>query len=843
MLKINIIFFSLSILMAYQCSPSFSPPSLEVIWENKGNVTKTDGKTSHTATFTLINRGKQTLNSSWAMHWNQAPRFVISTEGPADIRNINGDFYKMTPATDFLLKPGDSISISYTSGDWLIKESDAPLGVYLEYTHNGKTETAPVKSYTIRPFTENNQYTRSPEDMEPFPEASYLYDQYAGFQENKEVFPFLPAPESWKKGDGEVILGKTCSVSLEDASLESRANYLKSELKNRFGIEATIGNQSGGDITLGISAEKNISEAYTLAVKAPGSISIYGSDEAGVFYGIQSLLSLAVKADKEGCKIPVYDIQDKPAFGYRGLHIDVCRNFQNKETILRMIDMMARYKLNRMLFNLTEDEGWRIDIKGLPELTEVGARRGHLYRDSLCLPPAYGSGPDPADPASHGNGYYTREDFKEIITYAKQRNIEVIPEINLPGHSRAAIRAMELRYQRLMKEGKKEAAEEYRLIDPADTSRYISAQGYNDNTACVCQGQVFHFFETVVDDIISMYKEANVPLRMFHTGGDEVPSTAWTGSPICKEFLKKHPEIKNTRNLQGMFFGQMEAALTRRGLATGAWEEAVMVFQDGGQWNANPTYANKQVYPYVWNSLWGNQDLGYRLANAGYPIVLCNVTNFYFDLAYSRDPREPGLYWGGFVDHYDAFSFIPYDLYQSVKADQMGRPFNPAVDFKNMERLSPTGKDKIAGLQAQLWSETVKGRNMLEYYYLPKLQAFAQRAWQGQPAWAGKVESEKQMDWSAFMHTLAKVEVPFMDSHREGYHYRIPPPGIKEIGGSVFMNSGFPGMEIRYTTDGTEPTKDSPVYMQPFQVFGNAIIKASGFSITGRSGLSSTLKI
>jgi len=843
MRRIHILFFSLIVFVSYKCSPSFTPPTLEVIWENNGNVTTSDGKTTHTATFTLINQGKQTLDSSWIMHWNQAPRFVLSTEGSATISNINGDFYKMVPAADFSLKPGDSISISYTSDDWLIKESDGPLGLYLVYEHNGKTETVPVQKYTIKPFTDVNQYTRGPGDLEPFPDAPYLYDQYAGFQDNADAFPFLPAPASWKKGEGEVTLGSSCTISVTDASLESRANYLKSELKKRFAIDATISNKGGGDIVLGVSSENGVSEKYKLTVQAPKNISITGSDEAGVFYGIQSLLSLSVKAGQGSCTIPVYEIQDQPAFGYRGLHIDVCRNFQNKETILRMIDMMARYKLNRMLFNLTEDEGWRIEIKGLPELTEVGARRGHLYRDSLYLAPAYGSGPDPDDSASHGNGHYTREDFKEIITYAKDRNIAVIPEINLPGHSRAAIRAMELRYHRLMKEGKKEAAEEYRLIDPADTSRYISAQGYNDNTACVCQDQVFHFFETVVDDIISMYKEANVPLRMFHTGGDEVPSTAWIGSPLCKEFLKKHPEIKDTRNLQGMFFGQMEAALTKRGLATGAWEEAVMVFQDGGQWYANPQYANKQVYPYVWNSLWGNQDLGYRLANAGYPAVLCNVTNFYFDLAYSRDPREPGLYWGGFVDHYDAFSFIPYDLYQSVKTDQMGKPFNPAIDFKNMERLTPAGKAIITGLQAQLWSETVKGRSMLEYYYLPKLQAFAQRAWQGQPAWTGKEASEKQADWNAFMHTLANVEVPFMDSHREGYNYRIPPPGIKAVDGKVSMNSGFPGLEIRYTIDGTEPTQDSPLYSEPIQAAGNAVIKAAGFSKTGRSGLSSTLKI
>ena len=394
-----------------------------------------------------------------------------------------------------------------------------------------------------------------------------------------------------------------------------------------------------------------------------------------------------------------------------------------------------------------------------------------------------------------------------------------------------------------MAAGNKEEAMRYRLIDPADTSRYLSAQGYFDNTTCVCQEQVYTFFETVLDDIIAMYKEAGVPIKMFHTGGDEVPSTAWTGSPICKAFLKEHPEIKNTRNLQGLFFKRVSDIIKQRGLQTGAWEEAVMVFEDGGKWRPNPDYVNKEVYPYVWNSLWGNQDLGYRLANGGYPVVLCNVSHFYFDLAYNKDPREPGLYWGGFVDTEDAFSFVPYNLYESSKQDEMGNPLDAKRDFASMQRLTPEGTTRIVGLQGQLWSETIKGRGMLEYYYLPKLLGLAQRAWQGQPAWSGKGEQARLADWNRFLNTVVQVELPFLDKFNGGYAYRIPAPGIQVREGKAFFNSAYPGFEIRYTTDGSAPGASTILYTEPFSLEGINMIKAVCVDARGRNSLVSSQKV
>jgi hexosaminidase len=189
---------------------------------------------------------------------------------------------------------------------------------------------------------------------------------------------------------------------------------------------------------------------------------------------------------------------------------------------------------------------------------------------------------------------------------------------------------------------------------------------------------------------------------------------------MCSEYLERHPEVDNPKNLQKVFFKRINEYLGSKGLQTGGWEEIAMNFKADGSWTPNDEFAGSDVVPYIWNSLGGAEDLGNRLANAGYPVVLCNVTNFYFDLAYNKDPREPGLYWGGFVNTRDAFEFVPYDVFKSIKTTVDGELYTDD-DFTGKEVLTAEGRSNIMGIQAQLWSETLKGQDMLEYYYLPKM--------------------------------------------------------------------------------------------------------------------------
>ncbi|MEJ2004608.1 MAG: family 20 glycosylhydrolase, partial [Cyclobacteriaceae bacterium] len=790
----------------------------------KWNLEQNTDQQTHRAWFQIKNTGNVPLDSSWVLYWNMAPREVneASIEAPVDIEWINGDFYRMIPRKDFALEPGDSTRISYEASDWMIKESDAPLGVYLIRNE----AVIEIDDYTILPFESPSQVNRTSADQEPIPDPDYLFRENERLVsvDSDDLPPVLPAPSFYETGDDSVqISAKTIIQHVEEA--ENEAGLFTSELNRIFEgvLEVRIRNEAGPGIIQFVLADVDKEGSYILDVSKEEGILIEG-DSAGLFYATRSLLQLmppeSLSGGVEEVYIPEIHIEDSPSFAYRGFFMDISRNFNSLETLKRVIDVMALYKLNRFHIHLTEDEAWRIEIEEIPELTEYGSVRGHTTDEQLHLAPAYGSGPQTESIAAYGSGYYTRAEFKELITYAYARHIRVIPEFNVPGHSRAAVKSMEYRYRKYMAREQPEEAEKYRLADPEDVSEYRSAQWYTDNTICVCRESAFRFVTTVIDDILEMYEEAGVPIDMFHVGGDEVPRGAWTGSPLCQEFMESHPEIDNERNLQSYFFRKVNSYLNEKGLLTAGWEEVAQTFHEDGSWSVNPEFATGQVVPYIWNSLWGAEDLGYQMANAGYPVVLCNVTNFYFDLAYNKDPREPGLYWGGFVDTRDAFSFVPYDMYQSIHVSAMGVPYEPS-DFEDKVRLTDSGRENILGIQAQLWSETVKGRDMVEYYILPKLFGLAERAWVGSPEWAALPAGSRQQPadeaWNRFANRIGKLEMPRLDHFNNGYNYRLPPPGAIVENGVLMANVSFPGLEIRYTLDGTEPTSESSLYTGPVE--------------------------
>jgi len=276
--------------------------------------------------------------------------------------------------------------------------------------------------------------------------------------------------------------------------------------------------------------------------------------------------------------------------------------------------------------------------------------------------------------------------------------------------------------------------------------------------------------------------------------------------------------------------------LRKYDLTVGGWEEVAMLIGEGG-WKPNPAFVDQKVVPFVWNSLGSNLDLGYKLANAGYPVVLCNVNNFYFDLAYNADPKEPGLYWGGFVDTRKAFDFIPYDAFKSSLWDNQGFPVVPELAYRDMDRLKPEARKNILGLQAELWSETLKNQNMLEYCALPKILGFAERAWSQAPAYETIENTEvrvKAVDvaWNKFVNQVGYYEFSRLDYIFGGFNYRIAPPGAVVKDGKLFANMDFPGFVIRYTTDGSEPDENAKVYDEPFEFSG--VVKLKAFNGAGR---------
>lgn len=814
------------------CSSKQKPVKLSVKWEVISNTSF--DKPIVKAAFTLYNNSNITLTSNnWALYFSQAPRGIIkdSTKQLASIVSLGGDYFKLSPNDGFVLKPGDSLKVEYLADAWYIKESDAPAGIY--FIVNDSIILA--DNYSIVPFTRPEQINRFIYDKEPIPTPQWQ------FAENEkltllpaiDLLPILPQPEKMILGKDSVSINSECYI-LSNPDLKNESSFLKSRLKQLMGVDIGVSeNIIPGKfaIILKLSNENKFAgnaEAYELKT-GKSSVEITAIAPAGVYYGIQSLLMLfpakSYSKPISEITIPQITVNDSPRYSYRGMHIDVSRNFQTKAEILRIIDVMAMYKLNTLHFYITEDEGWRIEIKSLPELTEIGSKRGHTKTETDMLNPAYGSGPFSDPGLSHGSGFYSQDDFKEIIKYAHNNHISVIPSINFPGHARAAIKSMEVRYQRLMGQGKQTEANEFRLIDPDDKSEYRSVQGYNDNVVDVALESTYHFFETVIDEVIAMYAAAGVPLETIHTGGDEVPEGVWAKSPSCEKLMSELKNITDAKNLQNYFLKRINIILTSKNLKTAGWEEVALKKDLNGKYIVNPEFADKNVIPYVWNNLNGAQDLAYRLANAGYPIVFCGVSNFYFDLAYNKDPQEPGLYWGGFVDERKPWDLAPENLFISTSRNDMGEPINADKDFVNMARLEKKSTKKIIGLQAQLFAETIQGSEMLEHLLLPKLISFAERAWAPEPQWQNISDTKTRnqnadVEWNIFINSLVNKELEKLTYFNGGYNFRVPAPGAVIENGILKANTQYPGAEIFFTTDGTEPNEHSDKYTGPINISG-----------------------
>ena len=817
-----------------------SSDAFHVSWELVSDFT--DQQQVSKQVFTIENNSDATLDSdNWVMYYSQMPRSVKQgEETPARIEHISGDWFKLTPEEGFSLKPGETIEIPYQAGGMLLKETDAPLNPYFVFLDGDGNEKGivDIKNYTREPLNWLQKVEDSEDLPVSLPTAKNRFEnnqKMAKIPDNESV-PLIPSPYKIQRTGKTVTPNEEIEIFYQEG-LENEAEYLAGRINDMYDTRLqTINQKPSGEAYIYLKTDDNLTvngkqkEAYRLSTGQ--AIEITGNNNAGVFYGIQSFLAvLPLESYEKTPSVPqieVMTIEDAPRFHYRGLHIDVSRNFQSKEQMLKMLDLMATYKLNTLQLVLTDDEGWRLEIEELPELTEVGSKRGHTIEEKEHLHPSYGSGPYVDN--KYGTGHYSREDFIDILNYAHERHIKVIPTVNFPAHARSAIKAMEARYERLMDEGKEEAAEKYRLIDPRDTSTYTSAQRYHDNVVCVARQSVYNFYETVVEDISEMYEEAGVPFDFIHTGGDEIPDGAWAGSPMSQQLLDSLPDIDDPANLQTYFFDRLVKILGKKNLKIGGWEEVALKKGQSG-FEINPDYTDNDVVPYIWNSLGDALNLGYRMANRGYPVVLCNVQNLYFDLAYNPAPYEPGLYWGGFVDTENAWEFVPFDLFKTIDQND--------ERYQTMERLNAGARKNIIGLQGQLWSETIKGGEMMEYYTLPKLFGLAQRSWT-EEQWEGMENrsqrtQEKQNAWNRFTNYLAKQELPRLNYLFGGFNYRIPMPGAVIEDGQLKANIEFPGLTIRYTTDGSEPDSKSRVYDGPVDVDESATIKLKAFDRTGNS--------
>lgn len=784
---------------------------------------------------TLINNGKETFPAEgWTLYFNSNISKYDSPE--LKFERINGDFDKFWPTENFKAIPaGSSIQIQLKTNREMDNFTEMPSGFYIVWNDE------PEKGYNLK-F--ESKYL-------PALQAKNIAVAAADFNKNvlvkdivaEKLTKIFPTPLNYSETSASFSL-TPATIIFTDGAFEHEATLFANELASLLTGKPVIKTTETGK---GIVLSKDASlskEGYKLSVTNE-QIKITAATPAGAFYALQSLKTLidpkAWKAKQPVLTIKGVEVNDQPRFGFRGFMMDVARNFQPKEQVLKVIDVLALYKMNVLHFHLNDDEGWRVEIPTLPELTEVGSKRGQTTNDKTNLVPSYGSGAQIG--LLTGSGYYSKADFIEILKYATERHITVIPEIETPGHARAAIKSMDVRYERLMKEGKKEEAERFLLRDLNDKSTYRSVQNWSDNVIDVALPSTYTFLETVVDDLIKMYAEAGAPLQTVHFGGDEVPRGVWEKSPAVKALMEKDESVKNTDDLWYYYFGHINTMLKQRNLYLSGWEEIGMRkvrTEAGVHYIANPDFANENFHTDVWNNVpgTGNEDLAYRLANAGYKVVLTCVTNFYLDLAYNKNFDEIGQNWGGYVDINKPFDFIPFDYIKNMKEDDRGNPLNKAI-IKGKEPLTETGKQNIVGIQAPLWSEMIKSKERFEYLLFPKLLGVAERAWAKDPEWATENDAVKAEQlynnaWSEFVNIMGKRELPRLNYYAGGFLYRIPTAGAIVKNGKMEANVIIPGLTIRYTTDGTEPTAQSKVYSGPIQLKKQVTLKV--FNSEGRSG-------
>jgi hexosaminidase len=826
---------------------SSAQTALQLRWELKEDVFRgpTDEGASRVA-FTLTNRDTRPLPArGWAIYYNALLEPLPGTvQGAVSVERVTGDLQRIVPGPGFPgLAPGEGVAIEYLTFP-VTNMSFAPVAPYVVF------ESAPDRGYLLKdyvavPFERPPQPGHDPRVITP--EAQYALDEATRDLADEDLPPIFPTPLSLRMRPGELRLAAMPSVEAPP-ELQTEAGFAVEYLRPFFPRPDAKAGAAPLLLEVGRIEGQHSPEAYELVVDPNEGIRVRGRSAAGVFHGLQSLRCLlpAVPAPSQGLALPALTAVDAPRFAYRGLMLDVSRNFQPKTSVLRVLDLLARYKLNVLHLHLTDDEGWRVEIPSLPELTSVGARRGHTLDSSRFLPPAYGSGPDVDRP--YGSGFLSRADYAEILRYATARHVEVIPEIEMPGHARAAIKAMEARFRALSAAGDAEGAKRYLLSDPEDRSEYTSAQLYHDNVMNPALPSTYAFVARVVADLVALHQEAGVPLRNLHVGGDEVPGGVWERSPAAQAYMKEHA-LGSVDDFWFVFYGRVAEILKAHGLTPSGWEEiAVRKTRLDGQPKLipNPGFADRGWRAYVWNNVpgWGGEDLAYRLANGGYEVVLCPVSNLYLDMAWNPNPEEPGLDWGGYVDLRKPFEFIPFDYYRSVRVDRFGKPLDPAV-FVGKDRLTDYGRSNVVGIQGNLWAETLSAEGRLDYRLVPKLFGLAERAWAKDPAWAQEKDEQKSAAlfreaWSEFVNVLGKRELPRLVREVPGLSYRIPKPGLKPVGGQVRCSLEIPGFVLRYTTDGSEPTVRSPEVRGPIPLA--PVVRVAAFDTTGRKGRTATLR-
>lgn len=593
--------------------------------------------------------------------------------------------------------------------------------------------------------------------------------------------PLVPRPAQLVPGSGNYLFSdKTTFVVENDKQAEVAKGFI--DLFTRaagFTPQVTTGAAEKGNVRFVTDASLK-SEAYSLDV-SPKEILIKASDDKGFFYALQTIRQLLPSSierespSDENVKwsIPAVSIKDEPRFEYRALLLDAARFFIPKENVLRIIDCMAMLKINTLHFHLSDDNGWRIEIKKYPRLTEVGAWRV----DRTDVPFSARRNPKPGEPTPVG-GFYTQEDMKEIVAYAAKRQIEIVPEIDMPAHSNAALTA----YPELACP----VVKEYIGVLPGLGGRN------SEIIYCAGNDSVFSFLQNVMDEILELF-----PSRYIHIGGDEAQKTNWKKCPLCQARMKKE-KLADEEDLQGYFMSRMSDYVRSKGREVIGWDELT-----------NSSFLPEGSIILGWQ---GYGTAALKAAAKGHRFIMTPARITYLIRYQGPQWFEPVTYFGNITlkDVYD---------YEPIQED-----------------WKPEYASLLMGVQACMWTEFCNKPEDVDYLVFPRLAALAEVAWT-QP---------ERKDWVSFLQAL------------DGYNEHLSEKGIEyarsmyNIQHTVTPDNGAltvklecirPDMEIRYTTDGSEPTINSSLYADSLALTEAQTIKSATFAKGKQMGKTLVLPI
>ncbi|MEJ8756272.1 glycoside hydrolase family 20 protein [Pontibacter sp. H259] len=477
----------------------------------------------------------------------------------------------------------------------------------------------------------------------------------------------IPKPQHIQEREGQFILNANTKLYLnpDQQFLEFTAKQLLQDIKETTGQALTITYKNPKKravnyiyLTLANTPDTLGAEGYTLTVE-PTQIILTANQPAGIAMGIQSIKQLLPATPTLApVTIPALEIADKPRYSWRGLHLDVARHFFAVSDVKKYIDYMAMHKLNTFHWHLTDDQGWRIEIKKYPKLTDVGAwRDGTLIGHALERPQQF-------DNKKYG-GYYTQDEIREVVQYAKERHITIVPEIEMPGHALAALAA----YPELSCTG-----------GPFKTER---AWGIFEDVFCAGNEQTYTFLENVLTEVAALF-----PGQTIHIGGDEVPKTRWKACPKCQARMAAE-ELKNENELQTYFINRIGQFLKTKNKRIIGWDEIL----DGG--------LPKNALVMSWRGTAG----GIKAAEQQHGVVMTPTSHLYFDY-YQGDQQLEPLAFGNFTPLSKVYSF------------------NPTPD-----KLTPSERRFILGAQANLWTEYIPTFKQVEYMLFPRIAAAAEVFW------------------------------------------------------------------------------------------------------------------